>query len=278
MTTRKRRKRVNYYGHQYFEGDAVWALEPKPEDYGLKPDEVDTMGVDVAKWNSARRWFVTEWTVFISALVVIGASFVWNYQTVLECALALGWLPGIALVAVLETHYGEHPSASKLKALNEATARWKRIAQPYAAHQRAIRSWVRMSGIDFEQAIARILKVRGIDARATKASGDGGVDVEVFGKDGRLQTIIQCKRYKSACGPALVRELYGAMQHCGAPQAMLICLGGFSPAAQEFAAGKPIDLVDSKKLIEFRNGAADYLFRESLNGKSGAPNRSNSRS
>jgi hypothetical protein len=52
------------------------------------------------------------------------------------------------------------------------------------------------------------------------------------------------------------------MQHYGAPRAMLICLGGFSLAAKEFAAGKPIDLVDSKQLIEFRNGDADHLFRQ----------------
>jgi hypothetical protein len=265
-----RRKRVNYYGHHYFEGDAVRALEPKPEDYCLHPDEIGVVTADIAKWNSARRWFVSEWPIFISALVVIGASLVWDYHAVFGCVLALGWLPGIALVAVLETNYGEHPGAAKLNAFNVATARWKRIAQPFAAHQRAVQPWVRMSGIDFEQAIARILKVRGIDARATKASGDGGVDVEVFGKDGRLKTIIQCKRYKSACGPALVRELYGAMQHCGAPRAMLICLGGFSPAARDFAAGKPIDLVDSKQLVEFRNGGADYLFRDCLNGESKA--------
>jgi hypothetical protein len=268
MKRGKRRKRVNYYGHQYFEGDAVRALEPKPGDYGLNPDEIDFIGADIVKWNSARRWFLWKWTVLIAASIVIAASSVWDYHAVLGYAIGLGWLPGCFLVAFLMTKYGEHPGAAKLTAFKVATAKWKRTAQPFAAHQRTIRPWIRMSGIDFEQAIARILKVRGIDARATKASGDGGVDVEVFGTDGRLQTIIQCKRYRSACGPALVRELYGAMQHCGAPRAMLICLGGFSLAAREFAAGKPIDLVDSKQLVEFRNGTADYLFRESLKGGS----------
>ena len=119
-----------------------------------------------------------------------------------------------------------------------------------------------MSGLDFEKAITRILKTRGFDARVTKASGDGGVDVEIFA-NGRLDTIVQCKRYKSACGPSVVRELYGAMLHAGAARAVLICLGGFSGAAKEFTLGKPIRLVDSKQLIEFRNGDADDLFRGS---------------
>jgi restriction system protein len=119
-----------------------------------------------------------------------------------------------------------------------------------------------MSGLDFEKAITRILKTRGFDARITKASGDGGVDIEIFA-NGRLDTVVQCKRYKSACGPSVVRELYGAMLHAGATRAVLICLGGFSAAAKEFAAGKRIRLVDSKRLIEFRNSGADDLFGES---------------
>jgi len=182
-----------------------------------------------------------------------------GYQDLVVCLLGLGWFALPILALILSSWYGDHPSADKLSAFQDATTSWSRTARPFNAHKRAIRPWIRMSGVDFEKAVARILKVRGIDARPTKASGDGGVDIEVFADD-HLRMVIQCKRYKSACGPSIVRELYGAMQHHHAPQAMLICLGGFSRRARDFAAGKPIELVDSEMLIEFRNGRADHLF------------------
>ena len=159
-------------------------------------------------------------------------------------------------------HVGKCAAANKAANLETAEARWHRTAEPFAEHDRAVKGWIRMTGLDFEKAITRILKARGFDARCTKASGDGGVDIEIF-VDGHLDTVVQCKRYKYACGPSVVRELYGAMLHAGAAHAVLICLGGFSAAAQEFAIGKPIRLVDSKRLIEYRNGGADGLFGES---------------
>src|SRR6266576_2567320 len=76
-----------------------------------------------------------------------------------------------------------------------AAARWHRTAEPFAEHTGAIRGWIRISGLDFEKAITRILKTRGFDAHATKASGDGGVDIEILA-NGHLDTVVQCKRYK----------------------------------------------------------------------------------
>ena len=120
-----------------------------------------------------------------------------------------------------------------------------------------------MSGLDFEKAITRILKARGFDARVTKGSGDGGVDIEIFA-NGRLDTLIQCKRYKSACGPRrssrIIRRDAARWRD---PRRADFASAGFSGAAKEFAECKPIRLVDSKQLIEFRKGGAGDLFGES---------------
>jgi restriction endonuclease len=263
MNRGKRRKRVNYYGHHYFEGDAVRALAPMPQDYGFANlDEISVVSDEVAKWDAARDKFSWSLTAVIAVIVAFAAVGIWGWNSLYSLLLPPVWFFVLVPYAVLRGAYGDHPSGARLAAFKGAAARWHRTAEPFAEHAGAIRGWIRMSGLDFEKAITRILKTRGFDAHATKASGDGGVDIEIFA-NGRLNIVVQCKRYKSACGPSVVRELYGAMLHAGATRAVLICLGGFSSAAKEFAVGKPIHLVDSKQLIEFRNGGADDLFGES---------------
>jgi len=257
------RKRVNYYGHHYFEGDAVHALAPTPRDYGFADlDEISVVGDEVAKWKAAREKFSYSLTAVIGVVMASIAVGIWGWNVLYSLLIPPVWLLVLIPNTLLEWAYGEHPGAARLAAFKGADARWHRTAEPFAEHERAVKGWIRMTGLDFEKAITRILKARGFDARVTKASGDGGVDVEIFA-NGRLDTVIQCKRYKSACGPSVVRELYGAMLHAGAARAVLICLGGFSAAAKEFAERKPIRLVDSKQLIEFRNGGAEDLFGES---------------
>ncbi|MFZ0660560.1 MAG: restriction endonuclease [Candidatus Binataceae bacterium] len=259
----KRRKRINYYGHHYFEGEAVRALAPTPQDYGFPDlDEISVVSREVAKWNAARDKFSWSLTAVVAVVIASIAGGIWGWNVLYLLLVPPVWLLVLIPGALLRGAYGAHPSAARLTAFKGATERWHRTAEPFAEHAGAVKGWIRMSGLDFEKAITRILKTRGFDARVTKASGDGGIDIEIFA-NGRLDTAIQCKRYKSACGPSVVRELYGAMLHAGAARAVLICLGGFSAAAREFAAGKPIRLVDSKQLIEFRRGGADDMFRES---------------
>ncbi|MGC2441752.1 MAG: restriction endonuclease [Candidatus Binatus sp.] len=263
MNRRKRRKRINYYGHHYFEGDAVRALAPTPQDYGFADlDEIRVVSDEVAKWKAARDRFSFGLTAVIVVVMESISVSIWGWNVLYYLLFPPVWVLALIPCGLLQLAYGEHPSAGRLKDFKGADARWHRTAEPFAEHERAVKGWIRMSGLDFEKAITRILRTRGFDARCTKASGDGGVDIEIF-LDGRLDTVIQCKRYKDPCGPSVVRELYGAMLHVGAAHAVLICLGGFSGAAKEFAGGKPIRLVDSKQLIEYRNGGAPALFGES---------------
>src|SRR5690606_14163630 len=47
----------------------------------------------------------------------------------------------------------------------------------------------------------------------------------------------------------VLRDLYGTMIHSGADRAALVTSGKFSRAAQTWAQGKPLDLVDGEKLM-----------------------------
>jgi Holliday junction resolvasome RuvABC ATP-dependent DNA helicase subunit len=75
--------------------------------------------------------------------------------------------------------------------------------------------WRLLSGIEFEELITAFLKRMGFAAEMTKATGDGGVDIEatldrpIVG--GRY--LFQCKRFApdALVGSAAVREFYGAL-------------------------------------------------------------------
>src|SRR5260370_34305384 len=68
-------------------------------------------------------------------------------------------------------------------------------------------------------------------------------------------TIVQCKRWKGKPVPVqTVRELYGVLHDRGASAAKLVATTSFTPDAIAFANGKPIQLVDSKTLIELIRG------------------------
>jgi DNA polymerase III delta prime subunit len=110
-----------------------------------------------------------------------------------------------------------------------------------------------LSGVEFEQAIATLLRRMGLRAEVTKASGDGGIDIiAVWDKPilgGRY--LIQCKRFaeNTVVGAAVVREFYGAMiADRKASKGIFITTSTFSGQAREFALGLPLELVDGQQL------------------------------
>ncbi len=110
-----------------------------------------------------------------------------------------------------------------------------------------------LSGMEFEQAIADLLRRMGLRAEVTKASGDGGIDiVAVWDKPilgGRY--LIQCKRFteNTVVGAAVVREFYGAMiADRKASKGIFITTSKFSGQAREFASGLPLELIDGQQL------------------------------
>ena len=72
----------------------------------------------------------------------------------------------------------------------------------------------------------------------------------VLKKDGGL-VLVQCKQWKSTkVGVSIVRELLGVMTAKHATSGILITSGVFTQEAENFAADKPIDLVEGNQLLQ----------------------------
>jgi restriction system protein len=105
-----------------------------------------------------------------------------------------------------------------------------------------------LSWKEFEQLVAEAFRRKGYTVRENlKAGPDGGVDVELE-KDGQLH-LVQCKQWKAQkVGVKVVREMYGLMAAHSASSVMVVSSGIFTQEAQDFAQGKPIDLIDGIQL------------------------------
>lgn len=108
---------------------------------------------------------------------------------------------------------------------------------------------------DFEHLIRELFEAEfaktGGEAKVTRASRDGGVDVVAFDptplRGGKI--VIQAKRYTNTVGVNAVRELYGTVVNEGAIKGILVTTAQFGPDAYEFARAKPLELIDGGKLL-----------------------------
>lgn len=104
-----------------------------------------------------------------------------------------------------------------------------------------------LSWKDFEYLVGEAFRERGYSVSETDPGPDGGVDLELR-KNGELH-LVQCKRWRARkVGVEVVRELYGVMSARGAVGGYVVSSGTFSQEAQNFAAGRNIDLWDGRKL------------------------------
>ncbi len=105
-------------------------------------------------------------------------------------------------------------------------------------------------GLELEATAKRVLEKLGMEARTTQVTGDGGIDVEAY--DTRPffagKYIVQCKDWEQPVGEPVIRELYGVTMAAGANKGILISSGSFTRQAQEFAKGKPLELIDGETL------------------------------
>lgn len=107
-------------------------------------------------------------------------------------------------------------------------------------------SAVNMDWQGFEAACARLVERFGFNATVTKATGDGGVDIEAYNPQPLLEGkyLIQCKKWEAPVGEPPLRDLYGLVVSTGANKGILITTSTFTPAAKRFADGKPLELID----------------------------------
>jgi restriction system protein len=106
-----------------------------------------------------------------------------------------------------------------------------------------------LSPADFEQYVAALFRKKGYQVKLRGRKGDRGVDLELVQNGGR-SAIVQCKRYRHTIGPDIVRELFGTMIHERVHHGFLVTTADISEAAREWAAFKPMTLIDGPTLVK----------------------------
>jgi restriction system protein len=108
-----------------------------------------------------------------------------------------------------------------------------------------------MTGEEFEEYVAELLRFQGYKTRMTPRSGDYGVDV-IASKDG-IKTAVQIKRYSKKLDQKPIREAVTGMavRQYGCTKAMVITNSTFTKAAKFVADESGCVLVDREKLGEW---------------------------
>ncbi len=105
---------------------------------------------------------------------------------------------------------------------------------------------------NFEELVAEAYRRQGYRVNEGGYGADGGIDLELR-KDDQL-TLVQCKQWKTQkVGVNVVREMFGVLTAHQANHFIIISSGTFTQQAIDFAAGKPIELIDGPKLLALVN-------------------------
>lgn len=101
----------------------------------------------------------------------------------------------------------------------------------------------------FEELVGEAYRRQGYAVSENAGAGpDGGIDLSLR-KAGEL-TIVQCKQWRAQkVGVEKVRELYGIQVSHHATRSIFVTSGFFTQEARNFAADKPIDLVEGSEFL-----------------------------
>jgi Restriction endonuclease len=106
------------------------------------------------------------------------------------------------------------------------------------------------TGLSFEEKCLKLLEKLGFTCQRTAITGDGGIDIVAISNEPLLKGtyIVQCKNWKNPVGEPPLRDLYGVVASENANKGILITSSTFTEAAQNFARGKNIELIDGDQL------------------------------
>jgi restriction system protein len=108
-----------------------------------------------------------------------------------------------------------------------------------------------MSGMEFEDRIARIARACGVPVIMTSVTGDWGVDLIVGNRPDRLA--VQCKRQSRPVGAGAVQEVVAGAPMHGCSKTMVVTNHEFTPAARKLAELHGCELVGGSELPRLRS-------------------------
>tara|TARA_Y100000994_G_scaffold172039_1_gene141798 strand:+ start:1541 stop:2299 length:759 start_codon:yes stop_codon:yes gene_type:complete len=118
--------------------------------------------------------------------------------------------------------------------------------------QKSIETIRQLHWRNFEELVAEAYRRQGYRVTEGGYGADGGIDLEL--RKGDLLTLVQCKQWKTQkVGVNVVREMFGVLTAHQANHFIIISSGTFTQQAIDFAAGKPIELIDGSKLLALVN-------------------------
>ena len=127
------------------------------------------------------------------------------------------------------------------------------VVAPRSTHPGRPPEYGTMTGIEFEEHVARLLTKRGWKVETTPATRDGGIDVRAertSDVEGSLTLLVQCKNHAQPVGVDVVRELSGVIPlDRPAVRGVVACPGGFTADARQFARQRGILLWDRSELF-----------------------------
>ena len=100
---------------------------------------------------------------------------------------------------------------------------------------------ISLSPREFEMLVADIFSSLGMKAHAIGGSADNGIDVKIWGDNGELFGIAQCKRYAKSnkIGAAQIRNFAGAYMLSGANKGFFFTTSSYTRNAKRTARGYP---------------------------------------
>ncbi|MCR4875202.1 MAG: restriction endonuclease [Clostridia bacterium] len=113
-----------------------------------------------------------------------------------------------------------------------------------------------LTPFQFEEWIARLMRINGYQAEATKKSGDYGVDI-IAVKDTR-KIAIQAKKYKGPVGIEAVQQVSSGKVYYGCNEAWVMTNSTkFTKAAIQLAEMQRVKLFSKYEMIEFLSQSKD---------------------
>jgi restriction system protein len=132
-----------------------------------------------------------------------------------------------------------------------------RVERQYQAARRADLKLSQLGSLTpegFEEFVAELFEALGHEVERVGGTGDEGADLRVVRAG--LRGVIQCKYHKSGVvGSPDLQKFLGTVHHTRSHKGYFVTTRTFSLAAERFAAGHPIELIDGPRLVELVHDA-----------------------